>query len=129
MVAEPVDAEHPQPQGDEDECYTAAQVLGFVLDQAARYDPRHAHLYRTMSYDRVKEGVYLAQQLLKTHRELMGRYGRGARTGKRKHAQRVYDLLASSNEASLTLAIASLDAIYGVFPLSKRAQRIYDRLA
>ena len=88
------------------------------VSNAAQCDASLAHIYATASAARIKDAASLAQQLLSAHRALLGRQGRGARTGRRKHAQEVYRLLASANDATLVLAIAYLDTALGVLPRS-----------
>jgi hypothetical protein len=93
-------------------------VLAYVRQQAAGRDPNLGHIYATASAARVKEATFLAQRLLSAHRALLGRQGRGARTGRRKHAQEVYRLLNATNDATLALAISYLCTALGVLPRS-----------
>jgi hypothetical protein len=112
-------AENPMPEDEVLESFTHEDVLWFVRNEAARRDPALAHLYRRMDASRVKDGVDVVLALIQAHRDLVGRWGRRARTGKRKHAQRVYALLASTNEANLVLAEAYLFSAYATLPPSR----------
>jgi hypothetical protein len=93
-------------------------VLAYVRQQAARRDPTLGHIYATASSARVKEAASLGQKLLEAHRALLVRQGRGARTGRRRHAQQIYDLLNSTNDANVMLAICYLETALGVLPRS-----------
>lgn len=108
----------PEPQPQDEDLIDPELVLRYVREHAARRDPALSHLYAGMSPRRIKDAAYLAQQLLETHRELLGRQGRGARSGKRKHARRIYDLLNATNDGTLVLAIAYLETAIGTLPAS-----------
>jgi hypothetical protein len=93
LSAESASAGDPPPQGEEVESFTSEQVLAFVRDVAARHDPQLAHYYATMPNSRVKDGVDVVLRILAVHLESKGRYGRGARTGSRRHAAEIRRLL------------------------------------
>jgi hypothetical protein len=101
---------------DDKEYLDPDRILDFVRQQAARRDPALAHHYASMGPGRIQDAAQLAQQLLRAHRALLDGQRRGARTGRRKHAQEVYRLLASTNDATLVLAIAYLDTAVGTLP-------------
>jgi hypothetical protein len=103
-----VRAESPPPAEEPDESYTGDDILAFVREMAATNDPRRAPIYRAVEPERIRAGARLAQQILETHLELRQRMGRRARTGRRKHAQSIYQLLDSTNDADLELAVAAL---------------------
>lgn len=98
--------------------FVSEQALDFVREEAARRDPRHTHIYATVSAGRVKDAADTAQQLLAAHLEQRRRQGRGARTGRRTHLQTVYAILDASNEANLVLADAFLELALAVLPAS-----------
>ena len=110
----------PGPESEDELCIHPEDVLRYVREQAGRIDPRHADLYRTMSPTRIQDGAELAQRLLATHRTLLGRWGRLARTGRRAHLQQVYRLLRSTNEANVVLAEAYLETAFGTLPPTER---------
>ncbi len=103
-------SEHPTPLAAEelDECLTADDLANFVRVLAADCDRRHAHIYRAVEPARIRAGARVAQQILETHLALRQRMGRGARTGRRKHAQEIYRLRADTNDVDLSLAVAVL---------------------
>ena len=68
---------------------------------------------------RIKDGVDVVLQILDVHLELKRRYGRGARTGSRKHAAEIRRLLEATNSANLVVAAAYLESAYGVLPPSR----------
>jgi hypothetical protein len=116
---EPTDpAEDPQSQNEAVDSFTPEDVFAFVVEEACRRDPRNAHHYRGMDAARVKDGVEVTQELLAVHRTLLGRWGRGARTRKRQHAQQIYALLTTTNEANVTLAMCYLEAAFALLPPS-----------
>ena len=109
-------AEDLDPEGEE--FVRPEDVLAFVRDAAARRDPSLAHHYATMTPRRIKAAADLAQHILAAHLELRRRQGRGARTGRRVHAQAIYSLLDSTNTCNLVLAMAFLEVAFGVLPPS-----------
>lgn len=102
--------------------FVSERALDFVRDEAARRDWRHASLYAAADQGRVKDGVDVVQRLVAAHLELLRRQGRGARTGRRQHAQTVRAVLAETNEVSLVLAEAWLEAAYALLPRSRLRQ-------
>ncbi len=113
-------AEPPPPAEEPDEGYSADGILAFVREMAATRDPRHAHLYRAVEPERIRAGARVAQQILETHLALRQRMGRGARTGRRAHAQTVYHLLDSTNDIDLELAVAALSIPCACATLARR---------
>jgi hypothetical protein len=97
------------------ESFTPEDVLRFVRHVAAQRDPRRSHRYASMSASQIKDGVDVVLRILAAHRELLNR---GARTGKRAHNQRVYQLLAATTPANIVLTEAYLEAAYGILPPS-----------
>src|SRR5215217_8093699 len=98
------------------ETFSAEQILFFVRDEAADRDPRYAHLYRSMSAGRVKDGIEVAQQLLRAHLALYRCHGRG---GRKEHRAAIERILESTNDASLVLALAWLTAAFALLPRSR----------
>ena len=103
-----VPAVPPPPAEQPDKSYTPDDILAFVREVAATSDPRHAHILRAVEPERIRASARLAQQILETHLELRQRMGRRARTGRRKHAQAIYQLLGNTNDIDLELAVAAL---------------------
>src|SRR5688572_2136041 len=83
----------------DDEGFFPEVILDYVRAEAARRDPGLARVYRAATPRRVRNAGWLAHALMAAHLELHRRVGRGARTGRRKHAQEVYRLLNASNDA------------------------------
>ena len=98
------------------ETFTSDQILDYVRHEAARRDPRSAHLYRKMRAGRIKDGVDVAQQLLTAHLALFRCHGRG---GRREHRAAINRILASTNDASLVLGLVWLEAAYALLPASR----------
>lgn len=108
----------PQDDAEGGEIVRLEDVLTFVRAEAARRDPALAHHYAQMRPGRIKAAADLAQHILAAHLELRRRQGRGARTGRRLHAQQVYALLDSTNTANLVLAQAFLE-VACILPVSE----------
>ena len=116
VIPEASSPEDPEPGPEAIETFTRDQILGFVRGEAARRDPRYAHLYRKMSAGRIKDGVDVAQQLLAAHLALFRCHGRG---GRREHRAAIDRILASTNDASLVLGLVWLEAAFGLLPASQ----------
>lgn len=112
------DAAPDAPVEEDEECIDPELALAFVRQHAAKRDPSRGWFYATTSAARVKEAASVAQQLLAVHHELVVRQRRGARTGRRRHAQQIADLLSATDDTTLTLAIAYLGTALGVLPRS-----------
>jgi|ERR671916_1863728 hypothetical protein len=108
-------SEDPDPGAEAIDVFTSGQILDYVRYEAARRDPRSAHLYRKMRAGRIKDGIDVAQQLLAAHLALFRGHGRG---GRREHRAAIDGILASTNDASLVLGLVWLEAALGLLPAS-----------
>ena len=105
----------PVPEGEAIETFTREHALGFVRDEACRRDLIHPHHYTAATPARIKDSCDVAQQLLVAHLALRRRRGRG---GRRQHAAAIDAVLSETNDASLVLAMAWLEASFGLLPAS-----------
>jgi hypothetical protein len=96
------------------EAITETDSLEFVRELAACRDPRRVLLYSTASPARIKHSAAVAQRLIEVHRRYLRRSPRDR--GRRRHNAEIYDLLAQTNDASLVLALAWLDAAFALLP-------------
>ena len=109
-------SEDSEPGAEAIDVFTSDQILDYVRHEAARRDPRSAHLYRKMRAGRIKDGVDVAQQLLTAHLALFRCHGRG---GRREHRAAINRILASTNDASLVLGLVWLEAALALLPASR----------
>lgn len=105
-----------------DDLFSPADVLDFVRRVASERDPRHASLYATASPGRIKEGIATLEAILSAHLAFHQRTGRGAKTGRRKHAAAVRTAVLATNEVTFTLGLAWLDLGYGLLPAAEPPQ-------
>jgi hypothetical protein len=111
--------EDPPPTDDETVRFSPWQLHRYVVDVAIERDPARAHVYKTVSPDRTKDGVEVVLALIELHQAMTRRRQQHPRTRCRQHAEQVAELLATTNEADLTLAAAYLQSAYGTLPLSR----------
>ena len=96
------------------EAYTEAEILAFVRTIAARRDPGRILPYSSASPARIKHSAAVAQCLLETHLRYLRASPRDR--GRRRHNAEIFHLLNQTNPATLTLALAWLDAAFALLP-------------
>jgi hypothetical protein len=116
-----VPTEESEPGEDSLEAFsvTDEDVLQFVRDAATQRDPKNARFYATASPGRIKDGIGTLATILSAHLAFHQRTGRGAKTGRRKHAAAIRAAVLATNEVTYTLGLAWLDLGYGLLPAAE----------
>ena len=103
---------------DWDDLFSPADVLAFVRTVAAQRDPQNARHYADCDASRIKDGVETLQAIMRAHLEFHVRTGRGARSGRRRHAAAIREAVLATNPVTYTLGLVWLDLAFGLLPSS-----------
>jgi hypothetical protein len=103
---------------DWDDLFSPADVLTFVRRVASERDPSHRHLYADADAGRIKDAAETLQAIMRAHLEFHLRTGRGARSGRRVHSQRIREAVLATNPVTYTLGLVWLDLTFGLLPSS-----------
>ena len=98
--------------------HSEQDLLDFVRDSAARYDPWRSLTYATVSPARAKHAAAVAQRLLRAHLRYLQHTPLGR--GRRQHSAEVHAILEGTNSTTLVLALAILDLAFAALPPGTR---------